>query len=73
MHVFDTYGEYISTNEYGNVLDAQGAMPNAPTILSNVGAILLSKEESLLFNESRQFSLEKQSKGRNVGCRRLFQ
>ncbi len=55
MHVLDTYGEYISTNEYGNVLDAQRAMPNAPTILNNVGAILLSKEESLLFNESRQF------------------
>jgi hypothetical protein len=40
----NTYGEYISTNEYGSVLDAQGAMPNAPTILSNVGATLLSKE-----------------------------
>jgi hypothetical protein len=46
-HVFlDTYGEYISTNEYGSVLDAQGAMPNAPTTPSNVGAILLSREES---------------------------
>jgi hypothetical protein len=32
-------------------------MPNAPTIASNVGAILLFREESLLFNESRQFSL----------------
>jgi hypothetical protein len=40
----DTYGEYISTNEYGNVLDGQGAMPNAPTTLNDVGAILLSKE-----------------------------
>jgi hypothetical protein len=38
----DTYGEYINTNEYGNVLDAQGAMPNALTIPNNVGAILLS-------------------------------
>jgi len=27
----DTYGEYISTIEYGSLLDAQGAMPNAPT------------------------------------------
>ncbi len=57
----DTYGEYINTNEYGSVLDAQGAMPNAPTTLSNVGAILLSTEESLLFNESKQLSLERQS------------
>jgi hypothetical protein len=64
-HVLNTYGEYISTNEYGNVLDAQGEMPNAPTILSNVGAILLSRKESLLFSESRQFSLERQSKRRN--------
>jgi hypothetical protein len=61
----NTYGEYISTNGYGNVLNAQGAMANAPTTLSNVGAILLSKEESLLFHESRQFNLEKQSQGRN--------
>jgi hypothetical protein len=34
-HVFlNTYGEYISTNEYGNVLDAWRAMSNAPTIPS---------------------------------------
>jgi hypothetical protein len=34
-HVFlNTSGEYISTSEYGSVLDAQGAMPNAPTTLS---------------------------------------
>jgi hypothetical protein len=51
-----TYGEYINTNRCGSVLDAQGAMPNAPTIPSNVGAILLSKEESLLFNELKQHS-----------------
>jgi hypothetical protein len=30
----NTYDEYISTNEYGSVLDAQGAMPNASTTLS---------------------------------------
>ncbi len=46
-----TYGEYISTNEYGSVLDVWKAMPNAPTIQSNVGAIFLSREESSLFNE----------------------
>jgi hypothetical protein len=40
-------------------------MPNAPTIPSNVGAILLSKEESLLLNESRQFNFKRQSQGRN--------
>jgi hypothetical protein len=43
------------------MLDAQGTMPNAPTIPTNVGVILLSREESLLFNESKQLSLEKQS------------
>jgi hypothetical protein len=55
----NTYGEYISTNEYGSVLDARGAMLNAPTIPSNVGALLLFWEETLLFNESRQLSLER--------------
>jgi hypothetical protein len=60
-----TYGEYIRTNEYGSVLDARRAMPNKPTIPSNVGAILLSREESLLLNESKQLSLERQSQGRN--------
>jgi hypothetical protein len=61
----NTYGKYINTNEYGSVLDAQRAMPNAPTIPNDVGVILLSMEESLLFNESRQLSFEKQSQGRN--------
>jgi hypothetical protein len=55
----NTYGEYINTNEYGNVLDARRAMPNAPTTLSNVGAIFFFKEESLLLNESKQHNLEK--------------
>jgi hypothetical protein len=68
-HVFlDAYGECISTNstnEYGSVLDAQGAMPNAPTTLSNVGAIFLSRKESLLLDESKQLSFEKQSQRRN--------
>jgi hypothetical protein len=59
-HMFlNTYGKCIYTNEYGSVLDAQGAMPNAPTTPSNVDAILLSKEESLLFDESKQLSLER--------------
>ncbi len=61
----NTYGEYINTNEYGSMLDARGAMPNAPTISSNVNAIFLSSEGSLLFNELRQLSLERQSQGRN--------
>jgi hypothetical protein len=39
-----TYGESISTNEYGSVRDAQGAMPNALTTLSNVDVIPLSRE-----------------------------
>ncbi len=56
-----TYGEYINTNENGNVLDARGGMPNAPTTPSNVGAIFLFREELLLLNESKQLSLEIQS------------
>jgi len=55
----DTYGKYINTNEYGNVLDAWRAMLNAPITPSNVGAIFLSREESLLLNESKHFNLEK--------------
>jgi hypothetical protein len=54
------YGEYISTNENGSVLDAQGAMPNAPTTPSNVGAIFLFGEKLLLLNESSQLNLERQ-------------
>jgi hypothetical protein len=49
----DNYGEYINTNEHGSVLDARGAMPNAPTNPCNVDVIILSSEESLLLNESR--------------------
>ncbi len=55
----DINGEYISTNEYGNVLDARGAMPNSLTIPSNVGIILLFREESLLFNQLTQLSFER--------------
>jgi hypothetical protein len=40
-------------------------MPNARTIPSNVGAIFLFKEESLLLNELMQLSLERQSQERN--------
>jgi len=40
-------------------------MPNAPIIPNDVGAIFLSREESLLFNELMQLSLERQSQGRN--------
>ncbi len=69
----DTYGEYISTNEHGSVLDEWGAMPNAPTTPNNVGAIFLSKEESLLLNELRQFSLKDNPKEKNIGRRCLFQ
>jgi hypothetical protein len=58
-HVFlNTYWEYISTNKYGSVLDAQGAMPN-------VGAIFLSREESLILSESKQLSFGRQSQGKN--------
>jgi hypothetical protein len=60
-----TYGECTNTNEYASVLNARVAMLNAPTIPSNVGAILLFREESLLFNESRQLNIERQPQGRN--------
>jgi hypothetical protein len=56
----DTYGKYINTNENGSVLDAQKAMPNAPTNPSNVGAIFLCKQESFLLNKSKQLNLERQ-------------
>jgi hypothetical protein len=48
-------------------------MLNAPTTPSNVGAIFLFREESLLFNESKQCNLAKKSQGRNPGGRCLFQ
>jgi hypothetical protein len=57
----DIYGEYISTNEYESVLDVRRVMPNAPTTPNNVSVILLSREELLLLNESRQFNFERQS------------
>ncbi len=39
-HVFlDSCGEYISTNEYGNVLDAWRVMPNASIAPINVDII----------------------------------
>jgi len=60
MHVFfDTYGEYMSTNEDGNALDAPYTMLEAPTIPNMIGAVLLSRAESLLLNETRQLCVER--------------
>ncbi len=56
---FDTYGEYINTNEDGNALDAPYTMLDAPTIPNMIGAILLSRAESLLLNEARQLCVER--------------
>jgi hypothetical protein len=56
---FDTYGEYISTNEDGNALDAPYTMLNAPTIPNKIGAIFLSGVESLLLNEAKQLGVER--------------
>jgi hypothetical protein len=56
---FDTYGEYISIIEDGNALDAPYTMLDVPTILNMIGAILLSRVESLLFNEARQLCVER--------------
>ncbi len=67
------YGEYISKNEYGSVLDAWRAMSNAPTSPSNVGAIFFSKEESLLFNEQGNLTLKDNPKEEILGCKHLFQ
>jgi hypothetical protein len=59
-HVFlDTYGEYISTNEDGNALDAPYTMLDAPIIPNMIGAVLLSRAESFLFNEARQLCVER--------------
>jgi hypothetical protein len=56
---FDTFGEYISTNEDGNVLDAPYTMLDAPTILNMIGTILISRAELLLLNEARQLCVER--------------
>ncbi len=56
---FDTYGEYISTNEDGNALDAPYIMLDTPTIPNKIGAVLLSRVESLLLNEARQLCVER--------------
>jgi hypothetical protein len=69
----NTYGEYINTNEYGSVLDARGAMSNAPTTPSNVGAIFFFRVESLLLNEQGNLALKDYPKEEILGCRRLFQ
>jgi hypothetical protein len=55
---FHTYGEYISTNEDGNALDAPYTMLDAPTMLNRIDVVLLSRVESLLFNEVRQLCVE---------------
>jgi len=59
-HVFfNTYGEYISTNEDDNGLDAPYTMLNAPTIPNRICAVLFSRAESLLLNEARQLCVER--------------
>ncbi len=65
MHVFrHLWGSTLSQMNM-ELLDAWKAMANAPTIPSNVGATILSREESLLLNELMQLSLQRQSQGRN--------
>jgi len=56
---FDTYGEYINTNEDGNTLDAPYTMLDGPTIPNKIGAIFLFRAESLLLNEARQLCVER--------------
>jgi hypothetical protein len=56
---FDTYGEYTSTNEDGNALDAPYTMLDAPTLPNKIGVILFSRVESLLLNEARQLCVER--------------
>jgi hypothetical protein len=57
--LFDTYGEYISTNEDGNALDAPYTMLDALTIPNRIGVVLLSIMELFLFNEARQLCVER--------------
>jgi hypothetical protein len=40
------------------VLDAWNVVPDAPIVPNKMGAILISREKSLLFNESRQLNIE---------------
>jgi hypothetical protein len=56
---FDTYGEYISTNEDGNALDAPYTMLDAPTIPNMISVVFLSRVESLLLNEARQLCVKR--------------
>ncbi len=56
---FDTYGEYISTNEDGNAWDAPYNMLDAPTTPNKIAAILLSRAESLLLDEANQLCVER--------------
>jgi hypothetical protein len=48
-------------------------MPNVATILSNVGAILFLREESLFLNEQNNLALKDYPKEEILGCRHLFQ
>jgi len=56
---FYAYGEYISTNEDGNALDAPYTMLDALTIPNKIGAVLLFKAESLSLNEARQLCVKR--------------
>jgi hypothetical protein len=66
-------GNTLAQKRYESVLDARGAMLNTPTIPSNVGAILLSWEESLLLNKSSQLNLKDNLKEEILKHRHLFQ
>jgi hypothetical protein len=56
---FDTYGEYISTNEDGNALDAPYTMLDAPTTPNMIGVVFLFRAKSFLLNETRQLCVER--------------
>jgi hypothetical protein len=69
----DSCGEYINTNEYGSVLDAQGVMRNALTTPNNVGGILFSREEYYYSMNQDNLALKDNPKEENLRGRCLFQ
>ncbi len=69
----DTYEEYISTNEYKNVLNAWGDMLDAPIVPNNLDSIFLSKkvEGQLSIDEGSQLEVILEG-GLLYQCKRMW-
>jgi hypothetical protein len=69
----DTYGEYISTNEYGSVLDAQGqCQMHQPFQVMFVQYSPLRRSHYYSMNQFN-LALKNNPKEEMIGLRRLFQ